>query len=273
MHGFALGPLVVPSNLLALLIAIIVAAVVARSVAGLNRTRVAGVVMDMLLAAFVAARLVFVALWFDRYLDNAWGWLDVRDGGFTVWAGVLSGAMVGAWHAWRKPELRKPLGYGLFAGVALWLLTPDLFHFGNGVPLQSLPAAKLEALDGTPAAPVVLVSGKPTVINLWATWCPPCRRELPAMAAARKERPDIHFILADQGESAQIVRDFLSQEKLPADGVVVDSTGSLGKASGAFGFPTTLFYDAKGRLVSSHVGGLSSASLAATLADLSPAPH
>lgn len=268
MQGFSIGPFVVPSNVLAVLIAAVVAAIVGRLVGRMNRTTIGNVLMDMGLAGFVAARLVFVVLWFDRYRDSLFGWLDVRDGGFTVWAGVLSAALVGAWHARRRPQLRKPLTAGLCAGVSIWLLSPGLFQFGNGVPLQSLPLATLAPLDAARGAASTPASGRPTVVNLWATWCPPCRRELPVLAAAQKERPDIRFVFVDQGEQAEVIRAYLAEQKLAPQGVVLDPAGTVGKASGSFGLPTTLFYDARGRLVTMHVGGLSSATLAATLQDI-----
>ncbi|WP_459655422.1 TlpA family protein disulfide reductase, partial [Achromobacter xylosoxidans] len=53
--------------------------------------------------------------------------------------------------------------------------------------------------------------GKPTVVNLWASWCPPCRREMPAFEQAQAANPDIHFVFLNQGEAASTVRQYLDE--------------------------------------------------------------
>ena len=69
------------------------------------------------------------------------------------------------------------------------------------------PAIPAIALVTASAQTVDLRSyqGQPLVINLWATWCPPCRREMPVLAQAQKEHPDIRFLWINQGEDATAV--------------------------------------------------------------------
>ena len=69
---------------------------------------IGNVLLDMLLAAMLAARLAFVAIWFDLYRVSPWSILDIRDGGFNVWAGLLAALLVAVWRAWRHPALRQP---------------------------------------------------------------------------------------------------------------------------------------------------------------------
>src|SRR3546814_10052886 len=77
------------------------------------------------------------------------------------------------------------------------------------------PVAALHRLDGG-AVSLAAYRGKPVLINLWATWCPPCRRELPMLAELAKTSP-VPIVFADEGEDAARVRDFLSQQNIPAD--------------------------------------------------------
>ena len=51
----------------------------------------------------------------------------------------------------------------------------------------------------------------PAVVNLWATWCAPCRRELPAFQTVSEARPDVRFIGIDIGEDATKARDFVDE--------------------------------------------------------------
>ena len=107
--------------------------------------------------------------------------------------------------------------------------------------------------------------GGPLVINLWATWCPPCRREMPVLQKAQTQNQDVTFLFVNQGESMQSVSTFLETQGLNLNNVLFDSGGQLGQKVGSMALPTTLFYSPQGRLLSSHLGELSEASLARAL--------
>ena len=115
-----------------------------------------------------------------------------------------------------------------------------------------------------------LAAGQPLVVNLWASWCPPCRREMPVLAAAQQRTSGVRFVFANQGEDAAAVLRYLaaSNKELQLSNVVFDPTAALGRAVGSKALPTTLFYDATGRLVDTHLGELSAASLASKLQPL-----
>ena len=128
----------------------------------------------------------------------------------------------------------------------------------------------LQTLDGTPASLAALAAGKPMVVNLWASWCPPCRREMPVLAAAQQARADVVFVYANQREDAAAAHAFLTPSSLALRNVVLDGEAALGKAAGSSALPTTLFYDGQGRLVDTHLGELSDASLASKLQKIAP---
>jgi thiol-disulfide isomerase/thioredoxin len=134
----------------------------------------------------------------------------------------------------------------------------------------ALPAVALQAVDGTPTTLAALAGGKPMVVNLWASWCPPCRREMPVLAAAQQARADIVFVYANQREDAAAASAFLDRSGVTLRNVVLDSAAALGKAAGSSALPTTLFYDAQGRLIDTHLGELSDASLASKLQKIAP---
>ena len=74
----------------------------------------------MIWAALLAARLAFVAQWFELYHDSPWTMLDIRDGGFNAWAGLAAGTLVAALQLSRRPLLWQPLLAGLAAGAIMW---------------------------------------------------------------------------------------------------------------------------------------------------------
>lgn len=127
-----------------------------------------------------------------------------------------------------------------------------------------MPALALPTLDGQ-TLDLIALRGKPTVLNLWATWCPPCAREMPVMAGAQSQNPSVNFVFVDQGESADQVAAWLSQRQLHLRNVVLDSSRQVGAAFDHAAYPTTLFFDAKGRLVATRIGELSAATLAQKL--------
>lgn len=264
-----LGPIAVPIGLFLIFLAVLVAAGVGRLAGRARKTGIASVLTDMLIAAVLAARIAFVAAWFDTYRSAPWSMFDIRDGGFTPWAGMAAALLVAVWQGWRHAPLRKPLTLGLAAGALVW---GGVFGAIRMMGNTSLPKSPLTTLAGKPADLATLAAGKPMAINLWATWCPPCRREMPLLAAAQKREAGVRFVFANQGEDAATVQRYLSAAGLELDHVLLDAGARMGREVGSAGLPTTLFYDAGGRLIDTHVGLLTAGSLAGKLNRLRTAP-
>lgn len=75
--------------------------------------------------------------------------------------------------------------------------------------------------------------------------------------------PDVEFIFANQGESADAIRQYLTAERLDLKNVLLDPHMKLGAQAGSGGgLPTTLFFNAEGRLVERHLGEISAGELA-----------
>lgn len=212
----------------------------------------------MLIGGLLAARFAFVARYAEQYFATPLNIVDIRDGGFLAVPGIVAAALTGGLLAWRKAQLRRPLAIATLVGACVW-------GGGNAVVAaldrsQQLPELTVLDLHGQPVE-LRALDGRPLVVNLWASWCPPCRREMPVLEAAQRNRPEVRFLLVNQGESAEAVQRFLREQGLSETAVVLDSGNRLGQATGSFGMPTTLFYDASGRLRHSQMGELSAASL------------
>ena len=221
----------------------------------------------LLLAGLLVARAAFVLQYREAYLRSPLSMLDVRDGGWNLLAGLAAAAVVGAAVALRRPPLRQSLTAGIATGALAWTLG-SLLLVATAPDRARLPDLALRSVEGTEVS-LASFQGKPTVVNLWATWCPPCVREMPVLQQAQAERTDVHFVLVNQGERATRVRDYLASRQLRLRNVLVDEGNALGAFTGHRALPTTLFYDAQGRLVDTRVGELSAASLAHRLSAIS----
>lgn len=259
MEAVSVGPFVLSTAALLLVAAILVASTLAEWFRRRRGLDPGPILWKMLVAGLIAARAVFVLRHHDLFATQPWSALDLRDGGLDATAGLLVACVVGAELTRRHPPLRRPLLASSLAGMALWL-GGTLMLQAFAPPHAPLPDLSVRRLDGG-TLPLRSYQGKPLVVNLWATWCPPCRREMPALGAMQARRPEVHFVFVNQGESAQAVRGFLASQGLRMDNVLLDAAGQLGARTGSVGFPTTLFYDARGVLRFRHVGELSEATL------------
>jgi thiol-disulfide isomerase/thioredoxin len=258
MLTVTLGPLTMALNHLLMLAALGVACLVGWWVARRGGESPESALFNLFLVGLLCARLGFVLAYWPMYRDDLVQVIDIRDGGFLLWSGLAGIVLATLWQGWRQPGLRRPLGWALFSGALFWGLTSlgsHLYSKGTALPELSLRNATGQS--------VALHSyrGKPLVINIWATWCPPCRREMPVLQEAQGEYPHVTFIFVNQGETPEIVTTFLATTGLSLTHVLFDGTGVLAQRVGSMALPTTLFYDADGRLIGSHLGELSRASL------------
>lgn len=266
MDTVSLGPFVLPVVLLLIAGAMIVSLITGWWAGKSRGINVEPSLWKILVASLVGARAAFVVLYFDLYAKSPWSIADIRDGGFVVSAGVLALIVSTGYFFYRQQAGRMPLLAAVTAGVAFWGAGLSASALAK-VEVQEIPRIELARLQGGTVALNSFI-GKPLVINLWATWCPPCRREMPTLRDAQRQYKDIVFIFANQGESADTVRGFLDDGQLLLDNVLLDATMSMGRETGSLALPTTLFFSEKGVLVERRVGELSAASLSDKLRSL-----
>ncbi|MES2756950.1 MAG: TlpA disulfide reductase family protein [Pseudomonadota bacterium] len=264
MGTIAIGPLALSLDVLAVLAAILLATAVGNRVARARAVHAESSLWIAIAWALLAARAAHVLRYSDAYLGHPSSILDLRDGGWMGWAGVLAGVTAAAWLGWRQPAQRPALAAATAAGVALWTAVA-LFAALQPKPAAGIPAVELTDLRGEPT-PLQRFGGKPLVVNLWASWCPPCRREMPLLRDAQLRHADVNFVFVNQMESAAAVRRYLETSHIELDNVLLDQRSALASAIGSQGLPATLFFDARGRLIERRLGELSAASLAQQLA-------
>ena len=129
-----------------------------------------------------------------------------------------------------------------------------------------LPDTTVESLDGGATISLADVDG-PAVINLWATWCVPCRTEIPEIEAVHRLRgDDVAFLGIDVGETADEARQFLAEVGATYD-QYLDADGSASTALEATTLPVTIVIDADGAVVARELRRIDQDSLGALIDD------
>ena len=165
-----------------------------------------------------------------------------------------------------NPERRNALIS--LGGLSLGLLTagtaraalpePPLTHIMAPVkPARPAPDFSLPDMDGK-IHKLSDYSGKVVLLNFWATWCPPCRRELPSMEMLYRDLKDKPFqvLACDQQEDIDTVFAFTGQlDPAPTFPLLLDSKSVVSKAYSVPGLPTTFLIDKTGQVAYRAVGG------------------
>jgi cytochrome c biogenesis protein CcmG, thiol:disulfide interchange protein DsbE len=133
--------------------------------------------------------------------------------------------------------------------VSLWLLTranPAPASFTS--PIRPAPAFDVPGLDGQPVR-LSDFKGRPIVVNVWATWCGPCKLEHPLLVEMADKGVEIVGILYDDPNGEEAARQLLQRDGNPFVRVGLDPLGDLGLAIGISGVPESFLIDADGMIV------------------------
>ena len=137
---------------------------------------------------------------------------------------------------------------------------------GAAVPDFTLTAAQTEK-------PITLsdLRGRPVVLNFWATWCGPCRIEMPAFEVAYRDnqQENLSVLAINYAESSQMVLDFGAELGLSFP-LLLDPDGRVHELFQIIGYPSTLFIAPDGTLASAHIGMLTERQLYENLAQILP---
>jgi peroxiredoxin len=115
----------------------------------------------------------------------------------------------------RPPRLSLgAVGWILLLGLLAWRISPQVTAaFGLGSGGEAMPELALRTLDGAPVTRDAL-AGKVVLVNFWATWCPPCRFEMPGFQRVYADKQDRGFVVlgvSTDNASEATVRRFLSE--------------------------------------------------------------
>jgi cytochrome c biogenesis protein CcmG/thiol:disulfide interchange protein DsbE len=129
------------------------------------------------------------------------------------------------------------------------------------VGADGLPPLTLPCLGPGPDVSLDRLTGHPTLVNLWATWCGPCREEMPLLQAAHARHGEqVRFLGLDVQDDPEAARWFLDELGIGYPHAV-DADGELLRELGARGLPVTLAVDADGRVIDRALGQLTAEEL------------
>lgn len=154
------------------------------------------------------------------------------------------------------------------------IVSPYQDEFDKSVALSDNPTADFTVLDEEGnSVSLSEYFGQPIVVNVWATWCPPCRAELPYFdAAAKQYEGQIRFMMIDltDGETDTVASAtaFAREENSYSFPLYFDSDFSAVKAYQINAIPVTLFIRADGSLLHQQIGAMDEATFASYILQL-----
>lgn len=260
MDAVSLGPFVMPLDRLFTLLALAgflgTAELLARR---LEQSRFSGWAWNAVFAGLLTARLGYVAAHWAAYRGDPLTILYFWQGGFAPLWGLLGGLAYTLWFFRKRPGAIR---LALWPAAAGALVAAGLFGVAavKAPTRAELPDLTLPTLAGAERN-LADYRGQPVVLNLWATWCPPCRRELPMLSQVEQNNPGVAFVFVNSGESKAQVQAFLDEQGLFFNHVLLDPQQRLIPRLNVIGYPTTFFFDRNGVLVARKTGELSRAAL------------
>lgn len=223
-----------------------------RFASGHQKARAGHAVAIALVAGLAGARAAYIWIHADSFALDPAAAIYVWMGGWSWIAGVLAAGAALIIMLRKTRPLAPVLGL-LAALAAAWAI----FAGGQAARPIQLPADLAMTMAHGPATTAGELRGKPLVLNLWASWCLPCRREMPMLVDAAADENRARILLVNQGEGPEKVRDFLRAQDLSGRDVALDPQGVLGTLAASQALPTTLFVAADGELRQIHIGEIS----------------
>ncbi len=147
----------------------------------------------------------------------------------------------------------------LFPLLSAALLLAACGDVPRGGPVQvgqAAPAYEARTLDGKPGT-LAQLRGKPVLLNVWATWCHPCRQEVPALEQLHQAYGprglEVVGVSIDQGDQEQGIREFMREYRASYP-VWLDPDGAVTTVFSTMGVPNTFLIGPDGDVLWKHVG-------------------
>lgn len=264
MGSLAVGPFAFDPQRVAAIVGIIIFLAVG-SLLSRYRPRLTSWTTGTVIIGLIGSRLGHVAYHLASFAEEPWRIFAVWQGGFSF-VGAAIGVIIGI--VWLAASSLRDIAWGavaIAAGFFGWLVISTLT---SSTVAPMAPPELFQSLNADKSVVIAERNGRPLIINLWATWCPPCRREMPMLAEMARQNPDVDFIFANQGENRQAIENYLRSADIKLDTILLDPFLALSRHYGAQGLPATLMLRPDGTLATSHLGEISKEILSEAVSDL-----
>ncbi len=215
-------------------------------------TKLKQIVLLVVLAYVVAGRLGYAL---EHLAFISLEILDPRKGSLSWYWGVAGALVVGFWRA--NESMIQLVFRGLLAGLISFtpLLFKPTFNTTNPIPENSV----FQRRNSNGSLENVKFSDlkRPMLINVWATWCAPCRSEMPLLADAANHGAQIVFVNANEDSSS--IQKYLQAENLQISSLL--DAGSLQRDLQVIGLPTTVLIGKNSQILERKFGALDAPTL------------
>ncbi len=259
----SLGPLAIPRGALALIISLILVSLLFRL--RLRRQKSLRTIVE---DALSRGALVALVIWKlgplfsmpGRVIDSPITLLIVPGGPWITGIALFLGLGVAAATLYRKPHGRRVL-FGAAGAYVLVLVAgaglATSFLSAGGARYERLPDLEVELLSGETRR--LSEFQAPVVLNVWATWCTPCKAELPVKLEALQRYGDQFTLLGVNLTNSEpgipAVRSYVERNGLTYP-VVLDHNSRIASLIGVRGTPTTVIIDKEGNIVRRRFGAM-----------------
>jgi len=152
----------------------------------------------------------------------------------------------------------------MFKSLKLWIVIAIMIAGCSSKKMEPPPAQEPKpapqlSLNKVSGGKISLaeLKGRPVMVNFWATWCVPCRKEMPVLDRFLKSRKEtgLEILLVNYKESKKIVDAFVKKNNFSFK-ILLDESGETSNKFGVFGLPTTFFISRQGDIIYTHIGEL-----------------
>lgn len=121
---------------------------------------------------------------------------------------------------------------------------------------SKMPSVVVQTMDGKKVNTSTWTNGgKPIIVNFWATWCAPCRREMPSLERLQAAMPELAVVPVATGRNAvEGIRRFFEEAGVKALPILRDPQSKLAHAMGVMGLPVTVILNPEGQEVARLIG-------------------
>lgn len=265
MGAISLGPLMLSTDRLYLIVALILFFLFAEGLSKIFRNHKPALDFSRwsqhcFWYGLLVSRLTYVAQHPNAF---SYDWLTIFyfwQPGYSLTAALITACMVTLMHFKTQSKALSAAFATILVAVLIWAGL-KLWQPLDNDQVQTLPEIQLPTLQGQ--AINFSEQKQPLIINLWASWCAPCLREIPALVYFAQQNPNLTIWLVNAGESSITVENFVRNNPkldLPENMLVLDPNQRLMQHFNAPGLPVTLAFN-QGQLMDSHIGEINPARL------------